>query len=213
MLDSISGDRIHYELECILQEELPEKVLRRAGELGVLEKLNPSLGGDGWLAEKYSDARQMILPHKPPPDLYMALLTYHLTDKEREQFISYLRLPKATARILRDSGSIKEKIEELADTEIKPSSIYHILYGYLPQAITAVIIASDSQESRRNMRLYLDKLRHIKPLLDGNDLIEMGIPTGPRIKEMLNKLLDARLDGEVETREDEEGVVRRLING
>jgi tRNA nucleotidyltransferase (CCA-adding enzyme) len=211
LLDTISGDRIRYELECILQEELPEKVLRRAGELGVLEKLNPSLRGDGWLADKYSDARQMNLPHKPPPDLYMALLTHHLIDKEREQFISYLRLPKSAARILRDSGGIREKIRELADTEIKPSSIYHLLHSYSPQAITVGIIAGDSEESRRNMRLYLDKLRHTKPILGGNDLIEMGIPPGPRIKEVLNKLLDAHLDGEVKTREDEEGMVREWI--
>lgn len=213
MLDSISGDRIRYELECILQEELPEKVLRRAGELGVLEKLNPSLKGNGWLAEKYNDARQMSLPHKPPPDLYMALLTYHLTNKEREHFISYLRLPKATARILRDSGGIREKIKELDNTEIKPGSIYHLLNGYSLQAITAGIIASDSEESCRNMRLYMDKLRHTKPLLGGSDLIEMGIPPGPRIKEILNKLLDARLDGKVKTREDEERLVKGWING
>jgi len=208
MLDSISGDRLRYELECILQEELPEKVLRRAGELGVLKKLNPSLGGNGWLALKYSDARQMSLPHKPPPSLYMALLTYRLTDKEREQFISYLRLPKSATRTLRDSGSIREKIKELADTAVKPSSIYHLLNGYSPQAITTGIIAGDSEEACRNMQLYLDKLRSIKPLLNGNDLIQMGIPPGPRIKEILNKLLDARLDGEVKTRQDEEGVVR-----
>jgi tRNA nucleotidyltransferase (CCA-adding enzyme) len=185
--------------------------LRRADDLGVLKKLNHSLRGDVWLAEKYSDARQMNLPHKPPPDLYLALLTYHLTDKEREQFISYLRLPKSAARILRDSGVIREIIKELADTTMKPSIIYHLLNGYSPQAITTGIIAGDSEESRRNMQLYLDKLCHIKPILGGNDLIEMGIPPGPRIKEVLNKLLDARLDGAVKTREDEEGMVKEWI--
>ena len=52
-----------------------------------------------------------------------------------------------------------------------------------------------------------------KPLLGGSDLIEMGIPPGPRIKEILNKLLDTRLDGKVKTREDEEGMVREWTNG
>lgn len=212
MLDTISGDRIRYELECTLQEELPEKVLRRAGELGLLKRLNPSLDANGWLAKKYSDARQMSLPHKPPPDLYMALLTYHLADEEREQFISYLRLPKSVTRILRESSNIRAKLEELANAEMKPSSIYRLLYGYSPQAITANIVASDSPIARRNSKLYLDKLRHTKPLLNGNDLMEMGIPPSPRIKEILNKLLDARLDGEVSTREDEEGLVRKFLS-
>ncbi len=210
MLDSISGDRIRYELECILDEELPEKVLQRAGKLGALERLNPALEDDGWLADKYNNARQMSLPHKPPPDLYMALLAYNLTDKEREQFISYLRLPKPAARTLRDSGGIRAKLTELAAAAIKPSRIYHLLHGYSPQAITSNIIASDSPIACRNIKLYSDKLQHIKPLLNGNDLIKMGIPPGPRIKEILNKLLDARLDGEVKTRQDEEEMVGEL---
>jgi hypothetical protein len=40
--------------------------------------------------------------------------------------------------------------------------------------------------------------------------MEMGIPAGPHIKEILNKLLDARLDGEVKTRHDEVGMVKKL---
>ena len=207
MLDSISGDRIRYELECILQEELPEKVFRRAEELGLLVKLNPSLKGNGWLAEKFNQARKMSLPDRPPPGLYISLLTYSLTDNDKERFIAYLRLPKPLAQTLRDTGNIKARLRQLADAKLSPSVIYHLLYGYSPQAVTANLIASDSPIARRHLQLYMDKLRYIKPLLTGNDLIKMGIPPSPRIKEILNQLLDARLDGKVKTREVEEGVV------
>jgi len=208
MLDTISGDRIRYELECILKEKIPEKILQRAGDLGVLRKLNPALKGNGWLAEKFGKARQTILPQTPSPKLYMVLLAYHLTNKESEQFITYLRLPKSTAQILRDSSSIRKKINKLADPEIKPSQIYHLLHGNTPQAITANIIATDSENARCNMRLYTDKLYKIKPALNGNDLIKMGIDPGLCMKKMLNKLLDARLNGGVKTREDEERIMR-----
>ncbi len=208
VLDTISGDRIRYELECILSEKMPEKILKRAGELGVLEKLLPALKGNGWLAEKFGNARQTNLPNTPSPKLYMVLLAYHLTEKESEQFITYLRLPKSTAQILRDSCSIRKKIKKLADPEIKPSQIYHLLHGNTPQAITANIIATDSENARYNMRLFTDKLYKIKPTLNGNDLLKMGIGPGLCVKEILNKLLDARLNGEVKTREDEEKVIR-----
>ena len=66
MLDTISGDRIRHELELILKEEFPEKVLRRAEELGVLTKLHPALKGNGWLAEKFKQARQLSHPNLPP---------------------------------------------------------------------------------------------------------------------------------------------------
>ena len=39
----------------------------------------------------------------------------------------------------------------------------------------------------------------------------MGAPQGPRVGELLNALLDARLDGLVSTREEEEAYVRRSL--
>ncbi|MFC1904128.1 CCA tRNA nucleotidyltransferase, partial [Chloroflexota bacterium] len=50
-LEALSGDRVRYELEMVLKEECPEKVLCRADELGVLAKLHPVLKGKGLLAE------------------------------------------------------------------------------------------------------------------------------------------------------------------
>ncbi|MFC2005783.1 CCA tRNA nucleotidyltransferase, partial [Chloroflexota bacterium] len=59
MLDTISGDRIRHELELILKEEFPEKILRRAEELKALPKLHPALKGDIWLTEKFGKVREL----------------------------------------------------------------------------------------------------------------------------------------------------------
>ncbi|GAI02275.1 unnamed protein product, partial [marine sediment metagenome] len=92
MLDTISGDRIRHEVELVFKEELPEKILRRADELKVLPKLHPSLKGNGWLAKRFQQARELSHPNLPPVGLYLALLAYCLTDEENEQLISRLRL-------------------------------------------------------------------------------------------------------------------------
>lgn len=208
LLDTISGDRIRYELECILKEQYPEKALKRAEELGPLSRLSPPLRGNGCLAEKFRQARQISSPSQPAPGLYLALLAYPLKDKEVEQLILYLRLPKILARTLRDSGSIKARLKELADPELSPSSIYHLLHGYSPQAITANLLASDLPQTRQHIQKYLDKLRYLKPALRGDDLIKMGVAQGPRIKEILNLLRDARLDSRVTTKQEEERLVK-----
>ena len=208
MLDTISGDRIRYELECILKEKYPEKVIRRAEELGVLPKLHPSLRGDGWLAAKFEQARQLSSPNLPPIGLYLALLAYPMTSEENEQLISKLRLPKMLAQNLRDTIAIKSKLKSLADPELTPSSIYHLLYGYSPPAITANSLASDLPVACRNIQLFINKLRYVKPALTGNDLIKMGIAPGPQIKEVLNLLHEASLDGKVTSKKDEEEMVK-----
>ncbi|MCK5577099.1 MAG: CCA tRNA nucleotidyltransferase [Dehalococcoidales bacterium] len=207
MLDNISGDRVRYELECICNEQLPEKAFKRAGELGVLAKLHPSLSGNGWLADMFDQARRISLSGQKLADLYLALLAYRLPDIDREQLVSCLRLPRALARILRDAGSIRARLGELANTKLRPSQIYHLLHGYSSEAVTANLLAGDLPPARRNIQLYLEELRSVKPVLAGHDLIDMGVTPGPGIGEALKLILDARLDGTVKTRRDEERLV------
>jgi len=212
MLDTISGDRIRYELECILQEEFPEKVLRRAEELDVLKWLHPSLKGNGWLTKKFEQVRQISSPNPPPVGLYLAILVYPLTNEETEPLISFLRLPKSLAQTLRDTINIKAKLPSLADPKLTPSSIYRLLHGYSLQAVTANSLACDSPMARQHIQLFLDKLRYIKPILTGNDLQKMGIAPGPQIKEILNLLHEARLDGKVTSKHGEVELVEGWLD-
>ncbi|MFQ6122200.1 MAG: CCA tRNA nucleotidyltransferase [Dehalococcoidales bacterium] len=211
-LDSISGDRIRHELELILREEYPEKILRRAEELGVLAKLHPLLKGNDWVAGKFEQVRQLTSPDLPPVGLYLALLTYPLSSKENEQLISYLRLPKSVAQTLRDAIDIKTKLKALANPELTLSSIYSLLHGYSTPAIVANSLATDSPVARQHIDLFLHKLRYIKPALTGDDLKEMGVAPGPRIKEILNRLREARLDGKVTSKRGEENLVKGWLD-
>jgi len=203
MLKTVTGDRIWYELECVFGEELPEKVLARAEELGVLAYLNPALRVDSRLAAWFDETRRISLPQKPSTTLYMALLTFNLDSEAIERLIDYLKLDKLLSRTLRDSQKIRALHEELSEEPMQPSAIYLHLHGYAEEAITTNLIASESAEVRRNIQLYLDELRYVKTALNGDDLIALGIKQGPSIKLLLGLLLDARLDGEVTSREDE----------
>jgi tRNA nucleotidyltransferase (CCA-adding enzyme) len=210
-LDTISGDRIRHELEHIFDEKEPERVCRLAGELGVLQRLHPALKFDGWLANRFKQARQIAVPKSPVPDLYLALLTYRLNRETIEQLINHLRLSKALALTLRDTASLRENLKALGNPGLAPSRVYHHLRGYMVTAITANLLASDSAIAREHIQLYLNKLRYVKPALTGDDLVKTGISPGPRIKEILEKLHDARLDGKVSSKEDELKMVRELF--
>ncbi|GAF72523.1 unnamed protein product [marine sediment metagenome] len=206
MLDTISGDRIRHELELILKEDHPERVLRRADELGVMNKLHPSLKGNGWLSEKFDQARRLLKRTSPSP-LYLCLLIYNLTNKENEQFLSRLNFPKRLALAMRHTLQLKTQLHSLANPQLKPSDIYRSLHGYTPHAIQANALASESPAVSRHLQLYLTKLRYVKPLLNGGDLQRMGFPSGPQLGKLLDALHEARLNGEVRTREEEEKLV------
>jgi tRNA nucleotidyltransferase (CCA-adding enzyme) len=203
MLKTVSGDRIWYELECVFREALPEKVLARAAELGVLRYLHPQLSVNERLAEWFGQARDLNKTSRPPAGLYLALLAYDMNETAVVELGDYLNLNRSLAQTLRDSLKIKALHEELSEDPLQPSAIYLHLDSFSENALTANLIASESEAVRRNIKLYLDELRYVKTSLNGDDLIALGIKEGPGIKLLLGLLLDARLDGEAASREDE----------
>ena len=203
-LATISGDRIRHELELILKENCPEKVLRRADELRVLVKLCPALRVGSWLAERFARARELSLPDKPSPGLYLSLLAYPLTGKEAEDLISYLKLRKSVSQVMRDTIDLKPRLKLLESMEITPSGVYCLLHGYSLTAVTAGLLASESAKARERINLFLHKLRYVQPALTGEDLVRMGVAPGPRISEILNRLRNDRLDGKVSSKREEE---------
>ena len=208
MLDTISGDRIRHELELILKEDCPERVLKRAGELGVLSKLHPSLKGDGWLSERYDQAHQLYKRTSLYP-LYLCLLIYNLSDEENEQFLSRLNFPKRLTQAMRHTLQLKAQLRRLANPQLNPSDIYQSLRSYATQAIQANALAAGLPMVSEHLQLYLSKLRYVKVLLNGDDLKRMGIPPGSQLGEILDALHKAKLDGKVKTREEEEALVHR----
>ena len=210
MLKTISGDRIRHELELILKEECPGKVLQRAEGLGVLSYIYPPLKGDGWLKEKF---REACLQTRPSLALYFSLLVYPFSLQEGKEFIEHLKIPGNISRVIRDTLCLKGSLEALTSPELLPSTIYNLLQGYSPLSILVNAIASDSPIICRRLELYLNKLRYVKTSLDGKALQRMGISPGPRLGEVLHILQEARLNGKVRTKEEEEELVRGWLDG
>ena len=202
MLETISGDRIRHELELILKEKYPEGIIKRLGELGVLHKINFSLQGNGWIAEKFDKARQLSSPGQLS-SLYFCLLGYRLSERENEKFVLYLNISKKLAKQLRHTLCLKDQLPLLDKPLMKHSEIYYLLHEYDSLAIQANAIASESSTACRNLELFLSKLRYVKVLLRGEELQKLGIPAGPDLGRILKTLHKAKLDGEVNTKAEE----------
>ncbi|MDY7019149.1 MAG: CCA tRNA nucleotidyltransferase, partial [Chloroflexota bacterium] len=203
MLDTISSDRIRHELELILRERYPEYAIKRLGEVGVLTRISPSLKGNGWIAEKFDQARLLTKPSQLL-SLYFCLLFYPLNEKEIEQLISHLNIPGKLTRAMRDTIRLKTELTSLDKSSIKSSEIYYLLHEFEPLAIQVNAIASESLLICDYLQLFLKKLRYVKTLLNGGELKRLGISPGPELGMILETLHKAKLDGEVDTSEDEE---------
>jgi len=209
MLDTISGDRIRHELELIFREEHPEHVIKRLGDLGALQRINHSLGGNEWLAAKFDDARRLGKPGELPA-LYFCLLAYPLNGEQLNQLVSRLNPSAKLTKTLKDTARLKLHLTQLNKPSLKPSDIYYFLHEYDPLAIKANIIAEDKPVICQHLQLFLSKLRYVKSCLNGEDLQRLGIPAGTKLGEILEILHKAKLNGEVTTKDEEEKLARRL---
>lgn len=212
MLGTISGDRVRHEIELIMREEYPENIIKRLGELGVLQRINFHLRGNGWIAEKFAKARQLRKPGYLP-SLYLCLFIYLLSEEELEQFLLRLNMPRKLAQILRDTLLIKSKLQFIDKPVINNSEIYYLLRHFDPLAVQANAIGSESPMVYQHLQLFLTKLRYIRPFLNGEALKSLGILPGPEMGRILEALYKAKLDGQVKTKKEETELALLLKTG
>jgi len=126
--------------------------------------------------------------------------------------VRHFRFPGNLAKAIRDTVKLKGEVGKLSQPDSHPSQIYHTLRGYSEVSIRACISASTSSIAAKNMEQYLERWQSLKPHLDGTALKAMGISQGPLLGKVLKALLEARLDGEVSTVEEERSFVERKLS-
>jgi tRNA nucleotidyltransferase (CCA-adding enzyme) len=211
MIDTISGDRIRHEIELMFKESFPTKALKRADELGVLKPLSPSLDVNEWLKNKLDKVHEQGTNGKLTSSI--ALLTYNLSEEEARGFLKRLSISGKTAQTIIEVHRIKKELKEVSAVNTPLSYIYRIFENFPLEAIEIVISAEETSVATTHLQLYLDKLSKTQPILDGEDLKKMGITTGRKIGNILKHLKNAKLDNKVQTRSDEERLVKLLLRG
>lgn len=209
MLDTISGERLRNELFLWLEEQEPEKILERAGRLGILKKLHPDLRWQYKLHIAFK--RSSLLQTADKAALHFCLLTYHLDEDGLYELLQRLNLTGTRYDLLtHHSMSIKENRALLMKDSLKNSELYFMLNNLPLTAIQANLVYPNHHRMRRRLNLYLNRLSKIRLLTGGAGLTALGIKQGPAMGRILDALLTAKLDGRLKTRREEEQMALAL---
>jgi tRNA nucleotidyltransferase (CCA-adding enzyme) len=87
--------------------------------------------------------------------------------------------------------------------EPENSDIYLWFKGFSIETVLYLMACSKNEDFRKWISLYITDLRKKKIILTGDDLISLGYPPGSVFQKIFKLLLQAHLNGEVQTREDE----------
>ena len=207
-LSAISPDRVRHEIERIFREQRAVDMIETAGRQGVLAAIHPRLRGDATAlraiqVEQEDDARRA--------NLLLGSMVQSVADCDVESVIERLNLHADWARLVRDVATVRTRLPELSEEKVIRSRVYQLLHGLHLNAVESCVMATSDKTVAGWLQLFLDELRHVRPLLNGDDLMALGVKEGPEVGMLLTKLLDARLDGHVKSVEDEKAIVRRAL--
>jgi tRNA nucleotidyltransferase (CCA-adding enzyme) len=221
LFERLSGERIYDELVLMFSEVEPIRGLRRMQEFDILRFLHPDLRFAAESERLFLSIGETITWYRllflgVPVDLwfvYLLGLLDRLQDGATGELLERLSVPpRVRQRVTAARQHCRDVLAEFSrDGRIPPSRVHDLLRELSIEQLLLMMAKADSVQAKKYISLYLTHLRDVRIDLTGEDLKDMGIPAGPRYREILTALLDAKLDGKVKTREDEVAFVARSL--
>jgi len=217
----LSGRRVFAELRQILEEENPLAAIKRLDEYDLLNVAHPSIELNNHMISLLSSVKKVLSWHDllflEEPYMkwavYFLALTSYCDKKTADEICMRIELAPRYKTIF-----CKERFE--ADRSMlwmernlpaKNSTIYKQLAVFRIELILYMMAATKNKTVKRSISNYVTQLRHIHTSVKGKDLKKMGIEPGPIYREILQAVLDAKLNGQLKTRNDELDFVKEYV--
>lgn len=211
-ISGLTGQRIWHELKLYCSEPCPEKDFSRIAALGVAARINSGLI---WTEAMEADC---IRFRTAEPEVY-----WHQTDPAETdtaaaegslwtwlsahsssvigELSGRLLLSKKTVLGIEQTAKLRAELP--AYRVKKPSETAFFLDSISLSALYCYVRFCPSAEDKEMIRSYVNEARRTVPELSGDDLRNLGIEPGPRMRELLQSLRAGRIDGMLRSKDDE----------
>ncbi len=219
----MSPRRLFLELKLLMMENDPVQLIERMDGFKLLQVIHPKLclTDDQMSLLREIDAvlswydRLYLDEPYDPWKVYWLGLTSPLESAslialaERAQVSEQEGLRLVRRR--RKAGDVLDKLFRLSEDNL--FSVYTLLSEYDDELILYLMAKAGNRRLKRQISLYFSRLRDIRTFMRGRDLKAMGIPPGPVYKEILDRLLEAKMNGRIHTRDEEVRLVLAEYSG
>ena len=220
LLHRLSPSRISAELRHALSERDPGKVLARLADFNLLQCIHPKLKWSSGLAQLLHAAGNAVKWHArlapghltSPWVVYGMALMDSLPQPAVEETLTRLTFPRRQTQSMSWVAREGTRLLRTLNQNANPSETFRALCNLSDETLVFLMAKTRSERVKQNISALFTTYRRVKPILTGKELKAMGLKPSPLYNTILNRLLDARLNGEVETEADERQLVRRLVN-
>ena len=219
----LSGRRVFTEIRLILEEENPAPAIVRLHDYRLLQVIHPLIELDNKLISLLNSTREVLAWH----DLlfleetyikwaiYFMVLIQNCDQQITLEVCDRLELAPRYRKILLKDRFTAEAILNRMERKLPQdnSSLHKLLTGLSTEMILYMMVCARSRQVKRAISHYVTKLRHVTISVTGNDLMQRGLKPGPVYRDIMQAVLNAKLNDLLQTREDELAFVDNNIAG
>jgi tRNA nucleotidyltransferase (CCA-adding enzyme) len=224
-LEKLGGRRLLAELVQILKEKEPLRGIGRMASLGLFRFIHPALEYGKAMQETLEEVRYIVTwydllyleRHYQRWAVYFLAICETLSDDEFWGTCTRLavseRYKEQLVEMRRQGEELVTAMERRLGQQgrLENSEVYFFLRGLSVEVLLYLMAKSRNQELKRLISLYFTKLQALRTAIGGEDLKALGVKPGPRYRELLDAVLNARLNGLVASKEDEIELLRGLL--
>ncbi|QTA82392.1 Poly A polymerase head domain-containing protein [Desulfonema limicola] len=209
----LSGRRAFNELRQILEEENPTPAVERMHDYDLLKIIHPDIKPTRKLIADFTAVKKVLAWH----DLlfldeeylrwtvyFMMLIRQFNKQKSNEICQKFEMAPKYQVIFCKERFIADQCLYWLSfNKSLKNSELYRELSGFKVELLLYMMAAARRESIKKIISHYFTRLRQITTSIKGKDLMAMGIKPGPVYREIMDAVLDAKLNGQIKTCEEE----------
>ena len=217
----LSGRRLFLELKLLLMEQEPIQAIVRMNEFDLLQFISPDIKFTKGLKKLLEEIRGVtawfnLLYLEEPYEtwkVYWHGLTSSLDAKALKKLAQRLQMSDLDSRnMISQRLNVNKALDKLFRLKRDNNyDLYTLLSQYDTEILLYMMAKANNEKIRRLISNYFTKLKGTKIGLKGRDLKEMGFPPGPLYREILDRIMEARLNNLINTKDDEVRFVKETF--
>ena len=122
-----------------------------------------------------------------------------------------LAMPSLWQDVINEVGIVREVARRCSKDRVSDVDLYNILQPVRDEVVFAAIAVESEEAVTERLQDFRERLLHIRPSLNGDDLISLGVAQGPKVGRLLDELRARRIDGTISDVSEERRYVLKQL--
>jgi tRNA nucleotidyltransferase (CCA-adding enzyme) len=221
LVKQVSGDRLRHEFSLIFKEEDPAPIFDRLQALGLIQTIHPDLT---WKKEQASILEEALIKDLPPAwelpeqightpvQTALGSLVW-LIPQDKDSVMEIANRFHLNNQLM---DALKRAVEFWQEHDslmaLRPSEFADRVQDIPVVAGYALFLLCPPGKLKGDLQNYYLRWHKLIPATNGQRLKELGLPPGPHYSEIIHRLHSAWIDGEIQSKEQEEIFLREMLN-